>query len=91
MSRKRNKLEIIHELLSIIRDKNNSIRKTPLIRYSNLSSQSFNNYYKELLDKGLVIEFSGKKGKMLVSLTEKGFQFLQKYKTIKEFINEFEL
>jgi len=39
------------------------IKPTPLLRYSNLSSSSFSEYYSELLSKDLVKEVVDSKGK----------------------------
>jgi len=89
--RKRDRLEVIYDILSIIRDKNNSIKPTPLLRYSNLSSQSFSEYYKELISKHLIKEIIGKRGRKFLTLTDKGFKFLEKYQLILGFIDEFEL
>jgi predicted transcriptional regulator len=91
MNKKRDRLEVIYDILRIIRDKNNSIKSTPLIRYSNLSSSSFSEYYIELLSKEFVKEILDKKGKKYITLTDKGFKFLEKYKLITGFIEEFEL
>ena len=91
MNRKRDRLVVIYDILKIIRDKNNSIKPTPLLRYSNLSSQSFAEYYKELIDKEFVKEVVDKKGKKFITLTDKGFRYLEKYKMILGFIEEFEL
>lgn len=91
MNRKRDRLEVIYDILKVIRDKNNSIKPTPLLRYSNLSSQSFSEYYKELLSKGLVKELLDKKKRKSITLTDKGFEYLEKYNMIKGFINEFDL
>jgi predicted transcriptional regulator len=88
---KRNRLEVIHDILKIIQNHQNSIKPTPLLRYSNLSSQSFQEYFQELLKKELIREIIDNKGKKTISLTDKGFAFLEKYKTIIGFINEFEL
>ena len=87
---KRGKLEIIKDVLSIIYKNHNSIKITPLIRQSNISSTRFKEYYSELLNKNLIKENSHKENKT-ISLTDKGHQFLEKYKTIINFINEFEL
>jgi len=88
---KRGKLEIIRDILLIIREHKNSIKITPLIRKSNLSSSSFREYYNEMITKCFVIErASGENGKC-VFVTEKGFRFLNKYQTIVSFIDEFEL
>ncbi|MBW3002345.1 hypothetical protein KY338_04240 [Candidatus Woesearchaeota archaeon] len=89
--RKRDRIEVIHDILKIISDNHNSVKPTPLLRYSNLSSQSFTEYYKELLSKGLVKEIKDKKGKKFITLTDRGFKFLEKYKLILGFIDEFEL
>jgi predicted transcriptional regulator len=87
---KRGKLEIIKDILKIIQENRNSIKPTPLLRKSNLSSARFKEYFIELLDKKFVKEFNHKEEKF-ISLTEKGFKFLEKYKTIINFIDEFEL
>lgn len=84
---KRNKLEIIRDILRIIQ-KNNSIKTTPLLRKSGLSSKRFYQYLDELENKNLVKWTHGKKQ---ISLTENGFKYLEKYKNIVEFIEEFDL
>lgn len=91
VNRKRDRLEVIYDILKIISSKHNSIKQTPLLRYSNLSSASFANYYEELLDKELVKEIHDKKGKKYITLTDKGFAYLEKYKYILGFIEEFDL
>jgi len=88
---KRDRLEIIYSILKIVHDNHNSIKPTPLLRFSNISSQSFSEYYKELLDKEFIREEADKKGRKFISLTDKGFTYLEKYKFIIEFIDEFEL
>lgn len=88
---KRERLEVIYDILKIIRNNNNSIKPTPLLRFSNLSFNSFNVYFEELKEKGFVREFQDKKEKTYISLTDKGFKFLNKYEIIKNFIDEFDL
>lgn len=88
---KRNRLEVIHDILRIIQNHHNSIKPTPLLRYSNLSSQSFQDYFLELIKKEFIREIADEKGRKYISLTDKGFHFLEKYKLIIGFINEFEL
>ena len=85
---KRNKLEIIRDILKIIQE-NHSISPTPLLRKSNLSSSRFKGYYLELLDKDFIKETSGKNKK--ITLAEKGSKYLERYSTIINFIDEFEL
>ncbi len=91
MKRKRDRLEVIYDILKIIRHYNNSIKPTPLLRYSNLSSQSFSEYLSELLKKGFIKEIIDENGRKFFTLTDKGFEYLEKYKLIIGFINEFEL
>jgi predicted transcriptional regulator len=88
---KREKLEIIRDILSIIEDNKNMIKITPLLRKSNLSSLRFKEYYKDLLEGQLVKEIIDKSENKHIILTEKGFAFLEKYKTIINFIDEFDL
>jgi len=85
---KRNKLEIIKDILKIIQE-NRPIKPTPLLRKSNLSSSRFKEYYLELLKKEFIKETYGKNKK--INLTEKGYRYLEKYSTIINFIDEFEL
>ncbi len=87
---KRERLEIIKDILEILRD-SRAIKITPLLRKSNLSSQRFVGYFQELSDKGFIIEARDRQGKKVYSLGEKGFRYLEKYKTIIGFIDEFEL
>ena len=91
MTKKRERLEVIYDLSKIIQNHHNSIKPTPLLRASNLSSQRFSEYYKDILDKGLVREIFDKKKKKFISLTDKGFKYLEKYKMILGFVEEFEL
>jgi predicted transcriptional regulator len=61
MIEKRNRLKIIYDILNTIRNHNNLIKPTPLLRYSNLSSQSFSSYLGELMEKGFIAEGRDKK------------------------------
>jgi predicted transcriptional regulator len=88
---KRNKLEILKDIMAIVRDNHNSIKPTPLLRKSNISSKRFKEYLNELYDKKFICDVVSKKGEKLISLSEKGFRYLEKYKTIVNFIEEFEL
>lgn len=88
---KRGRLEIIKDMLSIIQENRNSIKTTPLLRKSNVSSSKFKCYTSELTEKGFIIELKNKHDEKIISLTEKGFKFLEKYKTIINFIEEFDL
>lgn len=88
--KKRDRLEVIYDVLNIIREHRNSIKPTPLLRFSNLSSQRFTEYISDLLEKGLVkVLLDGKR--KTYTLTDKGFQYLERYSTIIDFIDDFDL
>jgi predicted transcriptional regulator len=87
---KRGKLEIMRDILNLIRENKNLIKPTPLLRQSNISSARFKEYFSELSERGFLKEVNSN-GEKFISLTEKGFKFLEKYRTIVDFIAEFEL
>jgi predicted transcriptional regulator len=89
--RKRERLEVIHDILGIIRDNGNSIKPTRLIRRSNLSTKGFSGYLEELMKRGLIREDIDKNGSKFYSLTDAGYSYLDKYKTILSFLDEFDL
>jgi predicted transcriptional regulator len=87
---KRGKLEIMKDILCIIQGNKNLMKPTPLLRKSGLSSSSFKEYYLALLKRGLIQEIN-RNGDRQVTLSEKGFRFLEKYCNIINFIEEFDL
>jgi len=89
--KKRGRLEIIKDILRVIQENRNSIRQTPLLRKSNISTSKFKEYFNELLEKDFVKETKSNSGEKRIALTQKGFNFLERYKTIVNFIEEFEL
>ena len=90
-SKKRDRLGVIFDILKIVSDHHNSIKRTPLLRYSNLYSTGFNEYYSDLSSKGFVKEIEDSRGRKYITLTDRGFKYLEKYKLILGFIDEFEL
>lgn len=88
---KRGKLEVIKDMLKIIQENKNSIKPTPLLRKANISSKGFKKYCADLLDKKLIAEVVDENGDKLLVLAERGFKFLERYKYIIDFIDEFEL
>jgi predicted transcriptional regulator len=91
MGKKRDRLEVIYDVLSVIRRKDNSVKPTPLLRLSNLSSQRFAEYMQDLKDKEFILELKDSKGRKYITMTDKGFKYLEKYKMIKGFIEDFDL
>ena len=96
MARKRERLEVIKDILESIRS-NRKIKPTRLLYASNLSPQMFKEYVNELLVKGFVksiIEPAKKKSKKdqkFFILTLKGQNFLQEYRVIENFVENFGL
>jgi len=88
---KRAKLEIMRDILKIIRENKGMIKPTPLLRKAGLSSGRFKEYYKDLLEKKLVSESVNDTSDKQILITEKGSKFLERYRTIIEFIDEFDL
>ncbi len=90
MSKKRNRLEIIYDILKAIQSKNGNIKPTHILYKSNLSHDMMDEYLSELKEKNFIIENKTDKGKRY-SLTQKGFDYLNKYKLITDFIESFGL
>ena len=88
---KRDKLEIIKDILKIIKENHGHIKMTPLLRKSNLSSKRFADYKSELLGRELISEVEEKKLGKQILITMKGMEFLEKYRAIVNFVNEFDL
>ncbi|MBI2558238.1 hypothetical protein HYW20_02860 [Candidatus Woesearchaeota archaeon] len=90
MSKKRDKLQIIYDILSVVKGRNGKIKPTNILYKSNLSNQMFSEYMNELMQKGFVVENKLKSGKTY-SLTQKGFDYLDKYQMIVDFTSSFGL
>ena len=88
MTERRSRIEIVYDMLRAIVDKGGSIKPTHLLYKSNLSYKRLQEYVKELKVKDLVRE-SSDRGKTMFVLTEKGFQFLNDLKQLKQFQEAF--
>lgn len=90
MAKKRERLEVIRDILKTIRQ-NRQIKPTRLLYSSNLSPQMFKEYINELIAKGFIILNVDKNEKKTFSLTKKGNDFLEEYKVIENFVENFGL
>jgi predicted transcriptional regulator len=90
MNKKRNRLEVIRDILKVILERNGKIKPTHVLYKSNLSHQMMEEYLNELIGKGFVVEHRGNAGKTY-SVTDKGKMYLDKYRAISEFTNSFGL
>ena len=90
MARKRERLEVIRDILNSIRN-NREIKPTRLLYASNLSPQMFKDYVDELLEKDFVSLEITPKGKKFFKLNKRGNAFLEEYKLIENFVENFGL
>ena len=89
MAKKRERLEIIKDILRATMN-HRKIKPTRLLYASNLSPQMFKDYISELLRKELIQEDYVKEKKYFI-LTAKGSEFLEQYRVIENFIENFGL
>ena len=90
MNQKRNRLQIIYDILKAIQEKNGRIRPTHILYKSNLSHQMMDEYINELISKGFIAEAKTKNSKTYY-LLQKGFDYLNKYGLIVNFVDSFGL
>lgn len=90
-SKRRTKIEIVHDILKAIQDKGGRIKPTHLLYKSNLSHKKMIEYVNELMAKEMMTEEELKGGNKQYLITNKGFQYIIQFKQIQEFSNAFGL
>jgi predicted transcriptional regulator len=90
MEKKRNKLEVIRDILLVIQSRNGRIRPTQILYKSNLSHVMMKEYLHEIISGGLVKEKHSPEGRTY-SITEKGIKYLSEYKKVINFMESFGL
>lgn len=88
MAKKRDRLEIIRDILNVIRDKSGRVKPTHILYKSNLSYGMMQDYLDELIEKKFIIEKSTEKSKTY-EITEDGIRFLSKYNDVRNFMDSF--
>jgi len=88
--KRRDKLEIVNDILLAIQNKGGKIKPTHLLYKSNLSHKKMMEYLSELMEKNMVSE-EEEKGKKMFTINQEGFNFIKEYKKIKEFSDSFGL
>jgi predicted transcriptional regulator len=91
MVKKRERLEIIHDILFVVRARQPNVKPTHILYKSNLSHQMLTEYLDELIAKGFIKEKTGKSGSKTYELTDRGFNFLKDYEVIKSFMDSYGL
>jgi len=89
MARKRSRIDVIGDMLLSIQVRG-EIKPTHLMYKSNLSHGQMKSYLEELVEKSFVKEIKRKDYKYII-ITDKGNQFLQKLREMKEFERTFGL
>ena len=90
VNKKREHMQVIKDILNAIRE-SREIKPTRLLYASNLSPQMFKDYMDELVNKSFVNLKTDEEGKKTISITKKGNSFLEEYRVIEKFIDNFGL
>lgn len=90
MNKRRNRLEVIHDILRIIRERDGKIKPTHILYKCNLSHQMMDEYLNELIKKHFIIEKKTENSKTYL-LTQKGQEYLEQYRLITNFVGSFGL
>lgn len=90
MERKRNRTEIIFDMLRNIQEKGGKIKPTHLMYKANLSHIQMKTHLDSMLKNNLIEKFTNE-NKSLISITKKGKDFCEKFAQMKEFEKTFGL
>jgi predicted transcriptional regulator len=90
MNKRRDRLQVIHDILKTIKDKGGKIKPTHILYKSNLSHQMMEEYLSELMEKKFIVEEKNGNNKTY-SITQKGQEYLSQYKMIVNFVGGFGL
>jgi len=90
MNKKRTHLEVVHDILTVVKSKHGNVKPTHILYKSNLSHQMMGAYLRELTDKYFIIEQKFERGRTY-DITSKGSQFLEGYGLIDQFTISFGL
>lgn len=88
--KKRNRIEIITDILKTIKDKRGRIKQTHLMYKVNLSHKLMKSYLEELISKDLIAE-SKQENNIYILIKSRGEEFIEKLQKLKEFQEAFGL
>ncbi len=91
MEKRRNHLEIIYDILKVIKTREGKIKPTHILSKSNLSPPMLKSYLSELKTKGFITEKIDKNGRKTYSVTDLGNDYMGDYNIIKSFTNSYGL
>lgn len=90
MAKKRSRMDIISDMLKIIKERDGRVKPTHLMYKANLSHMQMKAYLDELIGKGLVEKNHSEKVNE-IAITKRGRDFLVQYIQMKEFEEVFGL
>ena len=79
MNKKRERAELIHDILLAVHNHGDCIKPTHLLYKANLSYSALQRYVQGLIVSGLLIEQELQSGSRLYALTERGLAFIEQY------------
>jgi len=85
---RRSKLAIFSDILRVMQRNSGSARSTQILYGANLSHKRMMQYLKEMMEKGFV-ESASVKGKISYKMTNKGQEFLNEARKVKQFTEAF--
>ncbi|MFW6450039.1 MAG: winged helix-turn-helix domain-containing protein [Nanoarchaeota archaeon] len=88
--KKRERTEIIYDILKSIQDNSGKAKPTRILYKSNLSSQMLNDYLEFLIEKGFITKTEEKKGKFY-EISGKGHKYIEDFKYIQRFMDSYDL
>ena len=91
MSKKRSRLEIIKDILVVIKERDGKIKPTHILYKSNLSHQMMEEYLGELIEKEFIKVHKKVRNSKTYSITDKGLKYIAKHREIMEFTERFGL
>jgi predicted transcriptional regulator len=90
MTERRTKIDIMNDMLLSIQQKGGKIKPTHLMYKANLSHKLLSKYVEEFMEKGFINEEHTKNHKVYI-LTDKGIDFINQYRKMKDFKELFDL
>ncbi len=89
MERKRNRMEIVGDMLVAIQNKGGRIKPTHLMYKANLSYAQLKSYLDELVEKEFVTQTATDGNNTYIIITDKGDKFIQKLSEMRQFEKSF--
>jgi len=84
MSSRRNRTEIIYDILDSLIKNQGSLKPTRLLYKANLSHSQMKDYISELTEKNLIVLTEQKGNKTKYEITEEGYKFFNQLNKIRE-------